>query len=295
MQPLLFLPFSSKPRLLLLPILCQRNLFSLLHAVAAMVPTDCLHQLLHAAGQDPQPDPWVHALGVLLLRGEERSSPPPPALTASCQQQLKCLCQKIAQSKAEGRRKLKWCFPKQDGDAAGSVHPGGKRKKALEESLELSEEREEKRPLLEDAVFELPGGLDGTAGVGEEVPGETLGNGSAQSPAGAALESPQQDADEEPRRISGLEVAAEVQSFIQVLGRASAFSGFQSSSILSLCTPFAKPSLPCGKVAGAVLAASLCLLGTPLQLPCCGKSLLGPSVWCCVYGMGTREILVWDL
>ncbi|XP_010722660.1 Fanconi anemia group E protein isoform X3 [Meleagris gallopavo] len=209
---------AVKPRLLLLPILCQRNLFSLLHAVAAMVPTDCLHQLLHAAGQDPQPDPWVHALGVLLLRGEERSSPPPPALTASCQQQLKCLCQKIAQSKAEGRRKLKWCFSKQDGDAAGSVHPGGKRKKALEESLELSEEREGKRPLLEDAIFELQGGLDGTAGVGEEVPGETSGDGSAQSPAGAALESPQQDADKEPRKILGLEVAVEVQSFIQMHG-----------------------------------------------------------------------------
>uniref|UniRef100_A0A669QGA6 FA complementation group E n=1 Tax=Phasianus colchicus TaxID=9054 RepID=A0A669QGA6_PHACC len=167
---------AVKPRLLLLPILCQRNLFSLLHAVAAMVPADCLHQLLHAAEQEPQPDPWVHALGVLLLRGEERSSPPPPALTASCQQQLKCLCQKIAQSKAEGRRKLKWCFSKQNGDAADSVLPGGKRKKALEESLELSEEREGKRPLLEDAV-----------------PGETSGDGSAQSPAGAALESPQQD------------------------------------------------------------------------------------------------------
>lgn len=274
MQPLLFfLPFSSKPRLLLLPVLCQRNLFSLLHAVAAVVPTDCLRQLLTAAGQDPQPDPWVHALGVLLLRGEERSSPPPPPLTASGQQQLKCLCQKIAQSKAEGRRKLKWCFSKQDGDAAGCVLPGGKRKKVLEESLEFSEEREGKRPLLEDAVFELQGGLDGTAGVGEEVPGETSGDGSAQSLAGAALESPQQNADKEPRRISRPEVAVEVQSFIQVLGRASTFSEFQSTSMLSPCTPFAKPSLPCGEV-GAVLAASLRLLGTPLQLPCCERSLL---------------------
>lgn len=239
-----FLPFSSKPRLLLLPVLCQRNLFSLLHAVAAVVPTDCLRQLLTAAGQDPQLDPWVHALGVLLLRGEERSSPPPPPLTASGQQQLKCLCQKIAQSKAEGRRKLKWCFSRQDGDAAGCVLPGGKRKKVLEESLEFSEEREGKRPLLEDAVFELQGGLDGTAGVGEEVPGETSGDGSAQSLAGAALESPQQNADKEPRRISRPEVAVEVQSFIQVLGRASTFSEFQSTSMLSPCTPFAKPSLP---------------------------------------------------
>ncbi|POI21763.1 hypothetical protein CIB84_014490 [Bambusicola thoracicus] len=227
---------AVKPRLLLLPVLCQRNLFSLLHAVAAVVPTDCLRQLLTAAGQDPQLDPWVHALGVLLLQGEERSSPPPPALTASCQQQLKRLCQKIAQSKAEGRRKLKWCFSKQDGDAAGCVLPGGKRKKVLEESLELSEEREGKRPLLEDAVFELQGGLDDTAGVGEEVPGETSGVGSAQSPAGAALESLQQNADEEPRRISGPEVAVEVQSFVQVHGPRLKMLLLQEASLEGLCS-----------------------------------------------------------
>ncbi|OXB68458.1 hypothetical protein ASZ78_000395, partial [Callipepla squamata] len=209
---------AVKPRLLLLPIVCQRNLFSLLHAVAAVVPTDCLHQLLSAAGKDPQPDPWVRALGVLLLRGEGHSSPPPPALTPTCQQQLGCLCQKIAQSKAEGRRKLKWCFSRQDGGAADCVLPGGKRKKVLEESPELSEEREGKRLVLEDAALELQGGLDGAAGMGEEVPGETSGDGSAQSTAGAAPEGPCEDADKEPRRVSGPEVAVEVQSFIQMHG-----------------------------------------------------------------------------
>uniref|UniRef100_A0A8C2U5N9 FA complementation group E n=1 Tax=Coturnix japonica TaxID=93934 RepID=A0A8C2U5N9_COTJA len=158
-----------KPRLLLLPVLCQRNLFSLLNAVLELVPANCIQQLLRAAGQDPQPDPWVHALRVLLLQGMERSFPPPPALTASCQQQLKRLCQKITQSKAEGRSKLRWCFSKRDGDdGAGCVLPGGKRKKVLEESLELNEEREGKRPLLEDAVIELQGGEDGTAGMGGE-------------------------------------------------------------------------------------------------------------------------------
>ncbi|XP_072212241.1 Fanconi anemia group E protein isoform X4 [Excalfactoria chinensis] len=225
---------AVKPRLLLLPVLCQRNLFSLLHAVAALVPTDCLQQLLRAAGQDPQPDPWVHALRVLLLQGKERSSPPPSALTASCQQQLKCLCQKITRSKAEGRRKLKWCFRQQDGDAAGCVLPGGKRKKVLEERLEP---REGKRPLLEDAVFELQGGLDGTTGLGEEVPGETSGDGSAQSPAGAALESTQQEADKEPRRSSGPEVAVEVQSFIQMHGPRLKMLLLQEANVLSLTQP----------------------------------------------------------
>uniref|UniRef100_A0A8C2U2B8 FA complementation group E n=1 Tax=Coturnix japonica TaxID=93934 RepID=A0A8C2U2B8_COTJA len=197
-----------KPRLLLLPVLCQRNLFSLLNAVLELVPANCIQQLLRAAGQDPQPDPWVHALRVLLLQGMERSFPPPPALTASCQQQLKRLCQKITQSKAEGRSKLRWCFR-------------GKRKKVLEESLELNEEREGKRPLLEDAVIELQGGEDGTAGMGGEEHGETSGDGCAQSPAGAALESTQQEADKEPRRSLGPEVAAEVQSFIQLQGLCS--------------------------------------------------------------------------
>lgn len=260
---------AVKPRLLLLPVLCQRNLFSLLHAVAAVVPTDCLRQLLTAAGQDPQPDPWVHALGVLLLRGEERSSPPPPPLTASGQQQLKCLCQKIAQSKAEGRRKLKWCFSKQDGDAAGCVLPGGKRKKVLEESLEFSEEREGKRPLLEDAVFELQGGLDGTAGVGEEVPGETSGDGSAQSLAGTALESPQQNADKEPSRISRPEVAVEVQSFIQMHGPRLKMLLLQEAS-------HAEPSIPPElHILNSCSPSQLEGLCSFLQLSTCPEQLLG--------------------
>ncbi|XP_035202706.1 Fanconi anemia group E protein isoform X3 [Oxyura jamaicensis] len=213
---------AVKPRLLLLPVMCQRNLFSLLQA--AVVPADCVRQLLRAARGDPSLDPWVRALGDLLqqgLRGEE-PSPPPPALTAACRQQLRCLCQKITRSKPEGRRKLKWCSSEQlgaAGDAAGSVLPGGKRKKVSEESLELGEERGGKRVLLEEVVFELPGSQDGEdeAGV-EEMPVETAGDGSAQSMAGAAPESSQQDAAGEPGRISQTEVAAEVQSFIQMHG-----------------------------------------------------------------------------
>lgn len=197
-----------------------------------MVPADCVLQLLRAARGDPNLDPWVQALGALLQRGlrDEELSPPPPALTAACRQQLKCLCQKIAPSKPEGRRKLTWCPSKQlgaAGDAADSVLPGGKRKKVSEESLELDEGRGGKRVLLEEVVFDLPGSQDGEdeAGV-EEVPEETTGDRSAQSTAGAALKSSQQDAAGEPGRISQTEVAAEVQSFIQVLGRFSDFGGF---------------------------------------------------------------------
>lgn len=191
----------------------------------AVMPGGCLGRLLQAMEQDSHVDPWVQTLGDLLrqgVRGEERSPPPVP-LSSACQQQLRCLCQKIAQNKPERRRKLNWCFSEQPGaagDVADSVLQGGKRKKVSEESLELDEEREGKRLLLEEVVFDLPGTQEGgdAAGVEEEVPGETSGDRSAQNLAGAALESSQQDAAGEPRKISQAELAAEVQSFLQVPG-----------------------------------------------------------------------------
>ncbi|KAM9268466.1 Fanconi anemia group E protein isoform 2-T2 [Morus bassanus] len=216
---------AVKPRLLLLPVVCQRNLFSLLLVIQAVVPGGCLGQLLQAVEQDSHVDPWVRMLVDLLRqgpRGEERSPPPHP-LSSTCQQQLRCLCQKIAQNKPEGRRKLNWCFSEQPGaagDVADCVLQGRKRKKMSEESLELDEEREGKRLLLEEAAFDSPGTQErgDAAGMEEEVPEETLGDRSAQSLAGAALESSQQDAAGEPRKISQAELAAEVQSFLQVHG-----------------------------------------------------------------------------
>ncbi|KAM6044232.1 Fanconi anemia group E protein [Chlamydotis macqueenii] len=216
---------AVKPRLLLLPVVCQRNLFSLLLLLQAVVPGGCLGRLLQAVEQDSHVDPWVRTLGDLLrpgLRGEE-CSPPPVPLSSACQQQLRCLCRKIARNKPEGQRKLNWCFSQQPGaagDAADSVLQGGKHKKVSEESLELGEEREGKRLLLEEAAFDPPGTQESgdLAAVEEEVPGETLGDRSAQSPAGAAPESSQQDAAAEPRKSSRAEPAAEVQSFLQVHG-----------------------------------------------------------------------------
>uniref|UniRef100_A0A8B9PAD9 FA complementation group E n=1 Tax=Apteryx owenii TaxID=8824 RepID=A0A8B9PAD9_APTOW len=215
---------KNKPLLLLLPVVCQRNLFSLLHVVQAVVPRDCLSRLLQAARQHPAVDPWVRTLGDLLqqgLRGEE-SSPSPAPLTDACQQQLRRLCQKIAgnaQSKPEGQRRLNWCVskgPSPAEDAADSVFQGGKRKKASEESAELKEERHGKRLLLEEAGFDLY-----LPGPQEELPGETSGDRSAQSPVGSALESSQQDAAVEPseaRQNLQEELAAEVQSFLQMHG-----------------------------------------------------------------------------
>ncbi|XP_075631903.1 Fanconi anemia group E protein [Balearica regulorum gibbericeps] len=216
---------AVKPRLLLLPVVCQRNLFSLLHVVQTVVPGGCLSQLLQAVEQDSHLDPWVRTLGDLLRQGSrgEECAPPPAPLSSACQQQLMCLCRKIAQNKPEGQRKLNWCFSKQPdaaGDVADSVLQGGKRKKGSEENLELDEEREGKKLLLEEAAFEPPETQEGwdAAGVEEEVPGEPSGDRSAQSLAGDALESSQQDAAGESRKISQAELAAEVQSFLQVHG-----------------------------------------------------------------------------
>lgn len=215
------LSFSSKPRLLLLPVLCQRNLFSLLLVVQDAVPRDCLQQLLQALEQDSRVDPWVQALGDLLQQGPraEESSPRPTVLSAVCQQQLRGLCQKIAQKKPEGQRKLNWCFSKQAG-APESEPQGGKGKEVSEESLEWDSDREGKR-LLEEVAFEPLGPQEcgDVAEVEEEVPEEPSGDTSAQSTDKAAQDSSQQDAAGEPRRISQTELAAEVQSFVQVLGR----------------------------------------------------------------------------
>nr|XP_041577220.1 Fanconi anemia group E protein isoform X1 [Taeniopygia guttata] len=231
---------AVKPRLLLLPVLCQRNLLSLLLVVQDAVPRDCLEQLLQALEQDSRVDPWVQTLGNLLQRGlkAEESSPRPPALSSACQQQLRGLCQKIAQKKPEGQRKWNWCFSKQPG-APDSVPQGGKCKEVPEENLELDNEREGKRLLLEEAAFEPLGSQEcgDEAGLEEEVPEEPSGDASAQSTAKAAQDSSQQDAAGELRKISQTELAAEVQSFVQMHGQGLKMLLLQESSHSELRTP----------------------------------------------------------
>ncbi|XP_050841232.1 Fanconi anemia group E protein isoform X2 [Serinus canaria] len=231
---------AVKPRLLLLPVLCQRNLFSLLLVVQDAVPRDCLHQLLQALEQDSCVDPWVQALGDLLQQGPkaEEGSPRPSPLSSACQQQLRGLCQKIAQKRPEGQRKLNWCFSKQPG-TPDSVPQGGKRKKASEESLELDNEREGKRLLLEEAAFEPlgPQECEDVAEVEEEVPEEPSGDTSAQSTDKAAQDSSQQNAAGELKKISQTELEAEVQSFVQMHGQGLKMLLLQESSHSELHTP----------------------------------------------------------
>ncbi|XP_033925846.1 Fanconi anemia group E protein isoform X8 [Melopsittacus undulatus] len=211
---------AVKPRLLLLPVVCQRNLLSLLLVVQALVPGPCLDQLLQALEQDSHADPWVQALGKL-LRQETRAAaccPPPAPLSSMCQQQLRCLGQRIGHNNPGGRRKLNWCFSKQPsgtGDGADSMLQGGKHKEASEESLGLDGEREGKRVLLEEVFDPLGMQEVGDVGMEEEMPGEPSGDGSAQSPCGAAPKGSQQEA---PRKMSQAEVAVEVQSFLQLHG-----------------------------------------------------------------------------
>ncbi|XP_017582634.1 PREDICTED: Fanconi anemia group E protein [Corvus brachyrhynchos] len=230
----------NKPRLLLLPVLCQRNLLSLLLVVRDAVPGDCLDRLVQALEQDSHVDPWVQTLGDLLRQGPrvEEGFPSPTSLSSACQQQLRDLCQKIGQKKPEGQRKLNWCFSKQP-DAPDSVPQGEKRKKVLEESLELDSEREGKRVLLEEVAFEPLGPQEcgDVAGVEEEVPQEPSGGTSAQSTDQAAPDSSQQDAVGELRKISQTELAAEVQSFVQMHGQRLKMLLLQESSHSELCTP----------------------------------------------------------
>ncbi|XP_074833508.1 Fanconi anemia group E protein isoform X2 [Carettochelys insculpta] len=204
---------TLRPTLLLLPVLCQRNLLSLLHMVQGSVPKDCLRQLLQATRRDPSPDRWVQALGELLQRGlrQDRSCLTPVPLTDTCQQQLKSLCQKLMggpQIKPDLERQWSWFIPEHPGpelwpagDAPDSALQLGKRKQAAEESPDPEGERQRKRSRLEKGGSELeplPGsaflkGADATEEAGyESIQGHTRG----------ANENAQQDTVVEAREAS---------------------------------------------------------------------------------------------
>ncbi|XP_063153666.1 Fanconi anemia group E protein [Candoia aspera] len=150
---------TMKPVLMLLPVLCQRNLFSLLLIVQSTVPKDCLSCLLQASRKDPNPDLWVQRLRDLLQMGlKERNFLTPVLLSNACQQQLKGLCQKITahgSSNPNLERKLNWFVKLDDpclvpaGNTFHSVSQIRKKRKASEESLNLEEENQRKRSQLE--------------------------------------------------------------------------------------------------------------------------------------------------
>ncbi|XP_060629062.2 Fanconi anemia group E protein isoform X2 [Anolis sagrei] len=148
-----------KPVLLLLPVLCQRNLFSLLLTLESAIPKDCLNRLLHASRQDPCPDLWVQRLRDFLQVGMEgKSSLTPSLLSGVCEQQLKDLCQKVmaVRRKPISEKKLSWHVEQADpclvphGDAPVSATQSRKNKKPAEEALDPEEERRETKRLRLD-------------------------------------------------------------------------------------------------------------------------------------------------
>ncbi|XP_051664868.1 Fanconi anemia group E protein isoform X2 [Manacus candei] len=267
---------AVKPRLLLLPIMCQRNFFSLLLMMRDAVPGGCLGQLLQAMEQDSHVDPWMRTLGDLLRQGPrtEERFPSPTPLSSTCQQQLRCLCQKIAQNKPEGQRKLNWCFRKQPGatgDVADSVPQGGKRKKVLEEGAELVSDRERKRLLLEEVAFDPLGPQEcgDVTGIEEEVPEEPSVGTCAESTDGAAPDSSQQDAVGELRKSPETELAAEAQSFLQMHGQKLKMLLLQESSHSELSIP---PELCILNNCSPSQLEGLCSF---LQLSVCPEPFLG--------------------
>ncbi|CAI5777595.1 FA complementation group E [Podarcis lilfordi] len=200
---------TLKPLLLLLPVLCQRNLFSLLLTVQSTVPEACLQHLLQASRQDPSPDLWVQRLRDLLqVRVQENSSVMPVLLSDSCRQQLKYICQKVSCGKPGLERKLSWCAKQASpyiawtGDAPGSVPQIRENKEVAEEPLDPEEKVLEKRSRLEvELNTELcePHGLMQGVGVntGNEVMMEVSENEGVHSTSNDVYQScPKEEAEE---------------------------------------------------------------------------------------------------
>ncbi|XP_059034515.1 Fanconi anemia group E protein isoform X1 [Mustela lutreola] len=129
-----------KPLLLRLPLLCQRNLMSLLMALGPSLPQSGLLPVLQIARQDqsPNPDAWLQTLGELLWRdlnagvATEETSP----LSTDCQRQLQGLCRRLGQ----GGRRLKLAqapVPEEEQEEGkedkDSPRPGKRRKGPEEE------------------------------------------------------------------------------------------------------------------------------------------------------------------
>ncbi|XP_074167278.1 Fanconi anemia group E protein isoform X2 [Sminthopsis crassicaudata] len=142
----------TKPLLLQLPQLCQRNLLSLLLMVHTELPKSGLLLLLQAAKRDSNLDSWIWALGELLhreLTTDEVTKEASP-LTKGCQEQLQSLCRHIGR----GLRTLDLEVTENRG-----THRPGKRKKEPEGEPEGSEK---------DVLFKRPRSLEGKEKIEEE-------------------------------------------------------------------------------------------------------------------------------
>lgn len=138
-----------KPLLLRLPVLCQRNLMSLLMAVRPSLPENRLLPLLQVLRQYPSPDPdaWLQALGKLLQRdlgvgiSIEGASP----LSKRCQTRLRDLCRQLG----PGGRRLKLAqspdAEEEKEEDKDSQQPRKRRKEPEEEPASPERERAPKR------------------------------------------------------------------------------------------------------------------------------------------------------
>lgn len=229
-------PFR-KPLLLLLPVLCQRNLFSLLLIVKSVVPKDLLVRLLETSKQEPSSDLWVQRLKDLLqVELQEKSSLTPVLLTDACQQQLKDLCQKIVapHSNAPGfGEKLSW-YVKQtdpclavDERAPTSASQTGKNKKISKEAESPEDERQRKKARLEidesdTEHFKQHAVLQGAAadGTGNELMMKSSRNEDVHSQTNKIYQNSQKEETIEMRGASQgsqMDTEAEVPNYIKVL------------------------------------------------------------------------------
>ncbi|KAJ6640460.1 hypothetical protein lerEdw1_013715 [Lerista edwardsae] len=153
---------ALKPLLLLLPVLCQRNLFSLLLMIQSAIPKDCLKHLLQASRRQPSLDLWVQRLRDLLQVGlQDESSSAPVLLTDACHQQLKELCQKARppSSRQSGlERKLSWYAKQAEPSLVVPTESASDTKSQIRKNKAVIEEApspEEKRSRLEVSELEI--------------------------------------------------------------------------------------------------------------------------------------------
>lgn len=177
---------ALKPLLLLLPVLCQRNLFSLLLMIQSSVPKDCLEHLLQATRQQQDLDSWVQRLSDLLqVELQEKSSSAPVLLTDACHQQLKELCQKTRtpSCRQNGKeRRISWYVKRAEpclvptGSASYTESQIQKNKPVIEETL--SPEKKRSRLDASDLDTELSEActIQQEASIGNSLVKEGSGN-----------------------------------------------------------------------------------------------------------------------
>ncbi|XP_048353163.1 Fanconi anemia group E protein isoform X2 [Sphaerodactylus townsendi] len=226
---------SLKPVLLLLPVLCQRNLFSLLLMVKSTVPKDLLVRLLETAKQEPSSDLWVQRLKDLLqMEVQEKSFSTSVLLTDACRQQLKDLCQKVMAPRSNSLglgRKLSWYVKPTDlGLAVDEIAPASasqirKNKKISKEPISPEDERQSKRARMEVDELDLehfePHDVlqrAGAAGTGNELTVKSSGNEDAPTQIDNMYQSSQKEETVEMRgahQCSQMNTTAEVPDHIK--------------------------------------------------------------------------------